>query len=431
MNDLLADKPMHSRQVLAVVVCVLLTALDGFDVLAISFAAPGIAAEWSIAQSTLGWVMTMELIGMGVGSIFLGQAGDKFGRRPIILLSLAVMTIGMFVSALAPNVIVLSIARIATGVGIGAVLACANAATAELSNSKNRSLAVTFMAAGYAIGGVIGGIIASKLLEVYDWRSVFFLGAFLTALAIPIVLALLPESVVYLATKRPANALQKINKILTRFGHDAILALPDLSDVAVPKGGIQQLLGIKLIKVTLLLSLALLAHISTFYFVLKWIPSLVSDMGFDAASAGRILVWVNLGALGGAFVFGVLTKVVDLRYLSIAMLIGAAVMVCIFGQVGTNLSALAMVSVVCGFFNNAAAISLYPLMARYFPPEVRAGGTGLVLGIGRGGAIAGPVIAGYLFAAGIPLSQVAIIISIGSLTAAIAIFFLGPNRASE
>ena len=91
-----ADEPMHRRQILAVVLCIALTGLDGYDVLAISFAAPGIAAEWGINKAVLGVVLSIELFGMAAGSALLGTIADRIGRKPTILACLCVMTAGMF-----------------------------------------------------------------------------------------------------------------------------------------------------------------------------------------------------------------------------------------------------------------------------------------------------------------------------------------------
>lgn len=424
MNDLLDDQPMGPWQIIAVATCVTLAALDGFDVLAIAFAAPGIAEEWAISRSALGIVITIELMGMGVGSVILGNVADKVGRRPIILASLSAMSVGMFVSAIAPNVIVLSISRVFTGVGIGAVLAVANASAAELTNKKNRGFAVTIMGAGFAFGGVAGGFFATELLQHYDWRSVFYLGAGLTALAIPLTLTTLPESVTFLALKRPPNALQKINSILAKLGHNPLSALPDANKSGDHKGGFRQLFGPGLARITVLLCLAHLAHIFTVYFVVKWIPKIVADMGFAASEAGRILVWVNLGGLVSAFIYGLLTRYFDLRKLAIAALMGAFILVFAFGQIGQDLRALTITAVICGFFLSAGTVAMYPLMAHYFPPNVRAGGIGAVLGFGRAGAIGGPIAAGFLLDAGLVFSQVTALLASGSLVAAIAIFFL-------
>lgn len=120
---IMANSPMTCRQFLAVAVCVVLNALDGFDILSISFASPGIAAEWGLDRAVLGIVLSMELIGMGVGAILLGQLADRWGRRPTAIVCLLVMATGMGGTAHVASVDALAATRLFTGFGIGGMLA--------------------------------------------------------------------------------------------------------------------------------------------------------------------------------------------------------------------------------------------------------------------------------------------------------------------
>ena len=178
---------MSRAQIIAVAMTVALNALDGFDVLSISFASPGIADEWGINRGALGIVLAMELIGMGAGSIILGRVADRLGRRRTMLGCLVIMVLGMFMVTTAKSIAILSVWRVITGLGIGGMLASINAVAAEFSNARRKHLSVSLMTIGYPIGAVIGGTIAAQLLKAYDWRSVFYLGTAMTALCIPLV----------------------------------------------------------------------------------------------------------------------------------------------------------------------------------------------------------------------------------------------------
>ena len=206
-RKLLANAPMSVLQVIAVAITVGLNALDGFDVLSISFASPGIASEWGVARGALGVVLSMELLGMAVGSLVLGGLADRIGRRPTLLGCLAVMALGMYMASTAHSVVDLSVWRVFTGLGIGGVLAACNAVAAEFSNAKRRNLSVSIMAIGYPVGAVIGGVIAAHLLKGSDWRVVFHFGAIVTAVFIPLVYIFIPESVPWLSQKQPNGAL--------------------------------------------------------------------------------------------------------------------------------------------------------------------------------------------------------------------------------
>src|SRR5262245_56420302 len=127
---------MGSLQILVVAITVVLNALDGFDVLSISFASPGIAQEWRIDRAALGIVLSMELVGMAAGSILLGGGADRIGRRPTILGCLVVMAGGMMMATTVRGLVDLSLWRIVTGLGIGGMLAAINAVAAEFSSTK-------------------------------------------------------------------------------------------------------------------------------------------------------------------------------------------------------------------------------------------------------------------------------------------------------
>src|SRR5215831_5629911 len=210
-KSIIDDGAMGAAQWLAVLVTVGLNALDGFDVLSISFASPGIAREWGIDKSTLGWVLSMELLGMAAGSALLGGGADKVERRPTMLGCLIAMAAGMFGAAHAHGVADLLPWRLLTGLGIGGTLAAISAAAAELSNRRWRSFAMALMVIGYPIGGVIGGLFVQSLLATASWRAVFVAGGWATAAFLPLVWWLVPESVAFLDRRRAAGALGEIN----------------------------------------------------------------------------------------------------------------------------------------------------------------------------------------------------------------------------
>ncbi|WP_303758650.1 MFS transporter [Sphingobium yanoikuyae] len=425
VRERLDRAPMGWAQIAAIILCIALNALDGFDVLAISFASPGIAAEWGIDRAALGLVLSMELIGMAVGSILLGSMADRAGRRPTILLCLVVMAIGMLAATTAHDVQSLSLFRLFTGLGIGGMLACTNAMVAELANARARSLAVAVMAAGYPVGAILGGSIASGLLVSGGWRDVFLFGAIVTGIFLPLAWFLLPESIGYLLQKRPADALGKVNRLLRRMGHAPVETLPAV-DAAAPKPSFTALFAPGLGRITMLLTLGYFAHIMTFYFILKWIPKIVVDMGYAPSAAGGVLVWANVGGLIGALLLSILSWRIGIRALVIAAMLASTVMVTIFGQGQSSLTGLATIAAAAGFFTNAGVVGLYAIIAQSFPTAVRGGGTGFVIGVGRGGAALGPIVAGFLFSLDFGLPFVAVAMAAGSLIAAGALLLLRP-----
>ena len=360
---------------------------------------------------------------MAAGSILLGGLADRIGRRRTVLGCLVLMTVGMFMATHASGVYELSVWRVLTGLGIGGVLAAVNAMTAEFSNARRREACVSFMSIGYPLGAVFGGVIVAQLLKTHDWRSVFYFGSAFTATLIPLVWFLVPESVHWLVRKQPANALERINNAMKRMGFAAIDSLPaHITNVA--KGTIWDIFAPGLMGTTVILTTAYFFHVTTFYFILKWVPSIIATMGFPASSAAGVLTWANVGGATGGALFGVLTHKLSLKPLTIVTMVLATVGVVIFGRSPANLDRLAFLAAAAGFFGNAGIVGMYAIFARAFPTHVRAFGTGWAIGVGRGGAALAPWVAGLLFKEGHPVPQVAAVMAMGSFIAAIALLFL-------
>jgi benzoate transport len=421
-RQIIDQRPMSLVQIAAVAVTIGLNALDGFDVLAISFAAPGIAREWGVDQAALGIVLSMELIGMALGSIALGGVADRIGRRPTLLACLVVMAIGMAGATLSRNVVELSAWRVLTGLGIGGMIPCLNALASEYANAKWRRICLSLMVIGYPLGAIVGGSIAALLLQGGDWRPIFLFGAAATALFIPLVAFFAPESPAHLAARQPANALVRINRTLQRMRHPSIKVLPEPERRI--RSPITALFSPALIATTVLVTVGYFAHILAFYFVAKWLPKLVVDMGFHPSQAAGVLVWMSVGGAIGGLLWGIVAQRFSLKRTTITALVFSMFMLVIFGRGQADLAGLSLIAAVAGFVLQGGIVGLYTILAEAFPTSVRASGTGFVIGVGRGGALLAPIVAGFLFQAGMGLQFVSILMGAGSLIAAGAILML-------
>ncbi len=414
---------MGLAQWLVILVTMGLNAMDGFDVLAISFASPGISHDWGVDKATLGWILSMELLGMAIGSVVLGGFADRFGRRPTVLGCLVAMAIGMHGASVSQDVPQLLGFRLLTGIGIGGVLPCINALASEFSNLRWRSFAMSLMVIGYPLGGVLGGLVARSILGTGGWQGVFHTGALATAAFLPMVWILVPESVVFLDRRRVGTALEQINRTLRRLGQEAATCLSEV-EPAKTRHSFAELLRPAYLATTVIVTAAYFAHITSFYFILKWIPKMVVDLGFEPKVAAGVLTWANVGgALGGAL-FGLVVHRFGIRRSTTVVLLGGAGMVAWFGIGPHGLSQLTVTVAISGIFNNAAIAGLYMLFATVYPTELRATGTGFAVGFGRGGAALAPVLAGVLFQIGLPVSVVAPIMAGGSLLAAALLVLL-------
>ncbi len=429
-RSLMATSPMTRLQIVACIVTVMLNALDGFDVLAISFATSGILKEWNISRLEFGVVASMELWGMAVGSFLLGGVADQFGRRRSILTFLVVMTLGSYMCSHASDLLSLGIWRFITGLGIGGMLAAINAASAEFSNDRLRNLWVALMTIGYPLGNVFCALLVSELLKTHDWRVVFEFAAILSAALFPVVWFGVPESISWLCRKQPAGALEKINATLKRMGRATIDALPPMPPPA-QRPSFKDLFTPLMLRLTLLMVVAYFAHITSFYYIIKWVAPIASDMGYSGPVVADVLLWISVGGAAGGAVLGLLALRMNLRLLTVGVLLMGAVAIAIFGRGSDDLVELKTIIFFCGFFVNAGIVGLYTLLAIAFPTHLRATGTGIVIGAGRGGAALAPIIAGYLFQHGMGLQSVSIIMGCGSLLGAAALLFVKYQSTSE
>jgi len=427
---------MTFAQMIVVAITVLLNAMDGFDILSIAFASNGIAAEWKVTTQNLGIVLSMELAGMAVGSVLLGGIADRIGRRPTLLACLTTMAFGMFMATTAGSPVQLSVWRLVTGLGIGGMLSCTNAVVAEFTNKEWRRLCISLMVIGYPLGGGIGGLWASGLINAYGWRSVFYLGSGLTLLLLPLAFFLVPESVHWLTRKQPINALAKVNASLSKLGHPTVSALPDIG-TEERKKSLADIFSPALVGITLVVTAGYFLHIVSFYFLAKWLPRIVGAI-FPALPPGtgpRVLALTNFGGAAGGILFGLLSGKIGLKRLTIIILFLNAVSIVVFARTPADLNTLTWLAIAVGFFGNAAISGLYSLVAYAFPTHVRATGTGFVIGVGRGGAVFSPWLAGFLFdPSGVMtklpvdrLTWVATIMGMGSLLSAGVLLLLKLN----
>tara|TARA_A100001391_G_scaffold142054_1_gene99835 strand:- start:300 stop:1670 length:1371 start_codon:yes stop_codon:yes gene_type:complete len=426
------DTPMGMRQWIVVILMVMLNALDGFDVLSSAFAAPGISAEWGIERAALGVVLSAELVGMGFGSVLLGGAADKYGRKSTMLVCLLFMAGGMWAAGHANAVTPLVIFRFITGIGIGGMLAATNAVTAESTNTKWRKAAIAVYVAGYPLGAIFGGIAASEwLLDAYGWRGVFDFGAIVTAALIPVLYVLVPETAAYNAGKGNAAG---VNKTLAAFGKPQIDELPAL-DLSATRPKVTDILSNPQLRpVTLLLAFGYMFHTITFYYILKFAVQIVADYppGYPPSEAATVLTYANVGGFFGSALFGFVMARLGIRWPTALMLLLGSVAVASFGLGRDSLDAWQWATVITGFFTNAAISGYYAAFARGFPAYARATGTGFVLGIGRLGAAGSPLLAGTLFTllGNSELLTVSIIMAMGSLIS-LVLFLMLPERDGD
>jgi MFS family permease len=340
------------------------------------------------------------------------------------------MATGMYLCSHANSRETLAVFRFFTGLGIGGMLAAINAAAAEFSNDRMRKFWVALMTIGYPLGNIMAALVLSPLLKTHTWRVVFELGAVATTAMIPVVWLCVPESISWLCRKQPANALARINDALRRMGRAAIDALPPIPSTPF-KAPLADVFKKPYLGLTLLLVFAYFSHIISFYYLLKWVAPIVKELGYSPSNIADVLFWASVGGATGGAVLGLLAMRMNLVRLTSGVLVLGMISISIFGMGQSNLGELKAIVAVCGFFTNAGIVGLYTFLALAYPTHLRATGTGVVIGAGRGGAALGPILAGYLYGHGMSLQALSIVMGCGSLIGAVVLLFVKFASTSE
>ena len=397
LKDRIEDSTLSRQQVGIIAICTALYMIDGFDVLVMAFSAADVSREWELNGAELGFLLSAALVGMAVGSIFVSTIADVIGRQKTLLIGVCIVALGMLGAAFAPSYAVLLIIRLATGVAIGTLQATINVFASEFSNAKRRSTALAIVSIGQPIGGVLGGLVTGVLIASFGWRSAFLFGAAATVIMIPLVMKFLPESIDYLSVRRPANALARINETLRRIGQEPVSELPEQAVRSEKKSRFADVLTGANARRTILLSLAYFILMASFYFANSWTPKLITASGFSAQDGINAGVLFSVGAITGAVVLGVFGARYEMRrVLAVFFVVGAATFVAFANSTEGSLPLALFAAALVGFGSNAPIAGMLAISPTYYDSEVRSTALGLVIGMGRVGAIVSPILAGTL-----------------------------------
>jgi benzoate transport len=427
----LAQGPISAFQLTVIALCVGLNMLDGFDVLAMSFAASGVKGDWHLLDSQLGALLSAGLVGMGFGSLTLGPCADRWGRRIIVLLSVTVAGLGMLGSALARDYAELLVLRGLTGIGIGGTIASVAVIVSEYAPDRWRGTALAIYATGYSIGATIGGALAAYAIPRYGWRAAFVIGGTLSLALLPLAWRKLPESLDFLLTRRPPSALRRVNAVLQAMGQRSLAHLAE--PLTVSNQGREKSFGAQLklllTPTTLLVWIVFFCTMAGFYFILSWTPRLLNAAGLSAGAGLTGGVLLNLGGIAGCGLFAFAAARIDTHRLLLGSLIGSALSIVVFGLVMSRLGLALWAALLLGIIANAAMAGLYAVGPPLYLTAVRTTGMGWAIGVGRFGAILAPLASGALLDHGWLPAQLYFFFSAPFVVAALAILLIGPARA--
>ena len=333
--EVIDNGQVSAQQILVIGLCMFFNMLDGFDITAMAIVASNVSNELELSPDRLGWVFSFTLAGMMAGAMLLAPVSDIVGRRKMIIVSITLVGVSILLTANASSLPQFIVLRFISGIGAGAMLASQATLAAEYSPEKYRAFSVAAVTSGYALGAMMTSVIAALIMPEYGWRGMFWFGGGLTLLMVVAAWLFIPESLKFLFERRPANALERVNKILRKLRKDTLAELPDV--VAKGQRTGTGFLGalVKLLEkehrvVTLTLWSTFFLCFATLYFLLSWIPKLMDDAGFEVAVGRQAFFLFNFGGVLGIYLLGILSTRFKLTNIIFALLFLSAIAMVVF-----------------------------------------------------------------------------------------------------
>jgi MFS family permease len=288
---------------------------------------------------------------------------------------------------------------------------------AEYAPQRHTSFAVGFVQAGWPLGSIITAFVAAKVLPLHGWQSMLMGIGLISVVLLIFVSILLPESLSFLVLRRPPDAHSKINAIRQRL---RLAPLGELPPVEVPPRGIRVrvLFGDGRMIPSLLLWLAVTLGYFDLYFVISWIPKLVAQAGLPLAQAIYAGATYNLGAFIGTAAIGWIAIRFPLNRVIATYLSAAAVAMLIFGGIAMPVALTLMIALLIGVTVQGGFNGFWALAARLYPAAMRSTGVGWALGVGRIGAVLGPIVGGLMVGAHMPLAAIFAVFAVPLIAAA-------------
>jgi AAHS family 4-hydroxybenzoate transporter-like MFS transporter len=405
VSHFLDEYGLGSFQIKLIVWSVLLAMIDGYDIGAIAFAAPHLIAEWHIPPKALGLVLSASNIGVLFGSQIFGWIGDRYGRKTALILANLLFGVLTYAAAYATDLTQLSWLRFFAGLGIGGVIPNLVAINAESAPRHLRATLAIIAVGLVPLGGAMAGIVGATLVPQYGWQILFEIGG-----VVPVVLALaaimnLPESIKFMTLHESHRA--KMVALLAAIRPDfkvppnAQFVIED--EEQAPSSNPIYLFGNGLAAITPLTWLMFACNLMGYFFLISWTPTLMGAAHVPPATAALAGAALQVGGTVGALVLCWWLQ--RARFLAIAVLFVVAVpVVASIGYAGlTSTTALLTATFFAGAIVLGIQSGINVVGALIYPTMLRANGSGWQLGIGRLGAIVGPLL-GALFV-GLPVEE--------------------------
>ena len=382
------------------ILCWLALLLDGFDLVVLGVAIPSMMEDsrWSFGPAEATLVSTSGLIGMMIGALVISFLTDKFCRRRVMMFAVALFSVFTLILAFTTNVALFTLLRFLAGAGLGGALPTGISLVTEFRGVTKSGSASTILMTGYHVGAVATAFLGILMIEPLGWHSLFVAGAAPALVLLPAMYFLLPESPQYLMTVgRESEARDIANEYNISLDDE----LGDKHAAELENSStLKALLSPAFRRNTLAIWGTSFMGLLLVYGLNTWLPQIMRDADYDLGNSLAFLMVLNIGAVVGLIISGNIADRYSPRKTCLVWFAASAVFLALLA-VKLPLIALYTMIFLTGIFVFSSQVLVYGFVAENHPASVRASAMGLSAGIGRMGAISGPMVGGLLVAQGI------------------------------
>ncbi|MGG3445685.1 MFS transporter [Bacillus nitratireducens] len=374
---------------------------DAMDVGMLSFVIVALQKDWGLSTQEMGWIGSINSIGMAVGALVFGVLSDKIGRKSVFIITLLLFSIGSGLTALTTTLTMFLVLRFLIGMGLGGELPVASTLVSESVEAHERGKIVVLLESFWAGGWLIAALISYFVIPKYGWEVAMVLSA------VPALYAL------YLRWNLPDSPrFQKVEK------------RPSIIE------NIKSVWSGKYRKATIMLWILWFCVVFSYYGMFLWLPSVMVMKGFSLIKSFQYVLIMTLAQLPGYFTAAWFIERLGRKFVLVAYLIGTACSAYVFG-IADSLTALIVAGMLLSFFNLGAWGALYAYTPEQYPTVIRGTGAGMAAAFGRIGGILGPLLVGYLVASQASLSLIFTIFCASILIGALAVIILGKETKQQ
>lgn len=405
---------------------------DGFDLFVYGAVVPSLLAyeEWGLTPAQVGIIGSYALVGMLFGALTVGTLTDLIGRRKTMVLCLVWFSVTTCLCAFAPTPELFGLLRFLAGLGIGGLIPTASALTMEYAPPDRRNFLYLIMMTGHSAGGILAALLAIPIIPAFGWRAMFVIALVPVVLVLPLVLKFLPESIDFLLAKdRREEAEELARRLGLQLEPRTIDSMErDERTAARPGklGPLSTILSKNYIVATIGFWAATFMGLLLIYGLTAWLPQIMIESGYPLGSALSFLLVLNVGAIIGKVFAGAAADRFSTKLVCGLAFCTVAAALCLLS---VGMPALLMYAIVAlagvGTFSGQDLINAY--VGKHYPANSRATALGWSLGVGRLGAICGPVLGGLLVGAGLAVPWGFYAFALPGLLAALIIVLLVPR----